>query len=84
MMVCVNVIAAETTVKDMDELWTMQEKSVVSSMAIAVLLGSKESIREQLTNFQEKYQVDELMAISYIYDTEKQKNSYQILKEVVD
>ncbi|WP_175495248.1 hypothetical protein [Gracilibacillus orientalis] len=79
-----NVIAAETTVKDMDELWTMQEKSVVSSMAIAVLLGSKESIREQLTNFQEKYQVDELMAISYIYDTEKQKNSYQILKEVVD
>ncbi|WP_217649284.1 hypothetical protein [Gracilibacillus orientalis] len=43
-------------------------------MASAVLQGSKESIREQLTNFQEKYQVDELMAISYIYGTEKQKN----------
>ncbi|QGH36209.1 MsnO8 family LLM class oxidoreductase [Gracilibacillus salitolerans] len=112
MMVCLNVIAAETDeeaqfesttmqqfflnvvqgartplsppVKDMDELWTMQEKNVVSSMASAVLLGSKESIREQLTNFQEKYQVDELMAVSYIYDTEKQKRSYQILKEVVD
>ncbi|SFL33123.1 luciferase family oxidoreductase, group 1 [Gracilibacillus orientalis] len=112
MMVCLNVIAAETDeeaqfesttmqqfflnvvqgaktplsppVKNMDELWTMQEKNVVSSMASAVLQGSKESIREQLTNFQEKYQVDELMAISYIYDTEKQKKSYQILKEVVD
>ncbi|MFD2656619.1 LLM class flavin-dependent oxidoreductase [Gracilibacillus thailandensis] len=112
MMVCLNVIAAETDeeakfesttmqqfflnvvrgsknplsppVEDMDELWTMQEKQVASSMSSATLLGSKESIREQLTNFQEKYQVDELMAVSYIYDTEKQKRSYQILKEVVD
>jgi luciferase family oxidoreductase group 1 len=112
MMVCLNVIAAETDeeakfesttmqqfflnvvrgsknplsppVEDMDELWTMQEKQVASSMSSATLLGSKESIREQLTNFQEKYQVDELMAVSYIFDTEKQKRSYQILKEVVD
>ncbi|WP_018930655.1 LLM class flavin-dependent oxidoreductase [Gracilibacillus lacisalsi] len=112
MVVCLNVIAAETDeeakfesttmqqfflnvvrgsknplsppVEDMDELWTMQEKQVASSMSSATLLGSKESIREQLTNFQEKYQVDELMAVSYIFDTEKQKRSYQILKEVVD
>ncbi|WP_163583402.1 LLM class flavin-dependent oxidoreductase [Gracilibacillus saliphilus] len=112
MMVCLNVIAAETDeeakfesttmqqfflnvvrgsknplsppVEDMDELWTMQEKQVASSMSSATLLGSKESIRKQLTNFQEKYQVDELMAVSYIFDTEKQKKSYQILKEVVD
>ncbi|WP_208586096.1 LLM class flavin-dependent oxidoreductase [Gracilibacillus suaedae] len=112
MVVCLNVIAAETDeeaqlesttmqqfflnvvrgsknplsppVEDMDELWTMQEKQVASSMSSVTLLGSKDSIREQLTNFQEKYQVDELMAVSYIYDTEKQKRSYQILKEVVN
>ncbi|MGN8646250.1 LLM class flavin-dependent oxidoreductase [Gracilibacillus sp. HCP3S3_G5_1] len=112
MMVCLNVIAAETDeeakfesttmqqfflnvvrgsstplsppVEDMNELWTMQEKHVASSMSSVTLLGSKESISEQLTNFQEKYQVDELMAVSYIYDTEKQKRSYQILKDVVD
>ncbi|MFC4403074.1 LLM class flavin-dependent oxidoreductase [Gracilibacillus xinjiangensis] len=112
MMVCLNVIAAETDeeaqfelttmqqfflnivrgtrnplsppVEDMEELWTMQEKHVASSMSSVTLLGSKASIREQLTNFQEKYHVDEIMAVSYIYDTDKQKRSYQILKEVVD
>jgi luciferase family oxidoreductase group 1 len=112
MMVCLNVIAAETDeeaqlesttmqqfflnvvrgsknplsppVKDMDELWTAQERHVASSMSSVTLLGSKASIREQLTSFQEKYQVDELMAVSYIYDPEKQKRSYEILKEIVD
>ncbi|MDX8047157.1 LLM class flavin-dependent oxidoreductase [Gracilibacillus sp. S3-1-1] len=112
MMVCLNVIAAETDeearkeattmqqfflnivkgtknplsppVDDMDELWSAQEKHVASSMSSVTLLGSKASIREQLTDFQEKYQVDELMAVSYIFDPEKQKRSYQILKDVVD
>ncbi|WP_226035151.1 LLM class flavin-dependent oxidoreductase [Aquibacillus saliphilus] len=112
MMVCVNVIAAESDeeakvesttmqqfflnvvrgtknplsppVENMDKIWNQQEKEVASSMSSMTLLGSKDSIREQLSRFQEKYNVDEIMAISYIYDTDKQKRSYQILKEVVD
>lgn len=44
---------------------------------------SKDTIRTQLTDFQEKYNVDELMAVSYIHDKDKQKRSYEILKEVV-
>ncbi|QHS21763.1 LLM class flavin-dependent oxidoreductase [Virgibacillus sp. MSP4-1] len=112
MMVCLNVIAAETDeeaklesttmeqfflnvvrgsqnflsppVENMDELWSPQEKAAASSMSSVTLLGSKDSIRDQLTSFQEEYDVDELMAVSYIYDTDKQKRSYEILKEVVD
>ncbi|MEH7223449.1 LLM class flavin-dependent oxidoreductase [Bacillus sp. JJ1566] len=112
MMVCLNVIAAETDeeakreittmqqfflnivrgtqnpllppVDNMDELWTPPEKEMASSMSSVTLLGSKESIRNQLTSFQEKYNVNELMAVSYIYDPDKQKRSYEILKEVVD
>jgi luciferase family oxidoreductase group 1 len=112
MMVCLNVIAAETDeeaqhlsttmhqfflnvvrnsrmplsppVENMDHLWNPMEKEMATSMSSMTLLGSKESVRQQLTRFQEKYDVDEIMAVSYIYDPGKQKRSYEILKEVVD
>ncbi|WP_078596625.1 LLM class flavin-dependent oxidoreductase [Evansella clarkii] len=112
MMVCLNVIAAETDeeaareettmqqfflnvvrgtqqplsppVDDMDELWNPHEKEAALSMSSVTLLGSKDSVREQLTRFQEKYNVDEIMAVSYIYGEDKQKRSYEIFKEVVD
>ncbi|MEH7109232.1 LLM class flavin-dependent oxidoreductase [Bacillus sp. JJ1764] len=112
MMVCLNVIAAETDeeanflststlqfflnvvrnsrkplrppVENMDELWNPMEKEMVLGMSSVTLLGSKTSIREKLTSFQEKYHVNEIMAVSYIYDQEKQKRSYEILKEVAD
>lgn len=71
-------------VDNMDEIWSPDEKHVVTSMTGMGFIGSKASIRVQLARFQEKYQVDEIMAVSYIFDREKQKRSYEILKEVVD
>ncbi|MBZ5750606.1 LLM class flavin-dependent oxidoreductase [Metabacillus rhizolycopersici] len=70
-------------VDNMDEYWNPMEKEMLS-MGRVSFIGSKKSIRQQLTNFQEKYNVDEIMAVSYIYDQDKQKRSYEILKEVVD
>ena len=112
MIVCLNVIAAESDeeahfesttmqqfflnvvrgsqtplsppVENMDQMWSEPEKIMASSMSSVTLLGSKQSIGEQLTKFQAKYNVDEIMAVSYIYDPNKQKRSYEILKEVVD
>ncbi|PLS00999.1 LLM class flavin-dependent oxidoreductase [Neobacillus cucumis] len=112
MMVCLNVIAAETDeeaslmsttmkqfflnvvrgtqnplrppVENLDELWSPMEKEMASSMSSVTFLGSKETVRQQLTNFQEKYGVDEFMAVSYIFDPDKQKRSYEIFKEIVD
>ncbi|PAE22434.1 LLM class flavin-dependent oxidoreductase [Bacillus sp. 7504-2] len=111
MMVCLNVIAAESDeeakfesttmqqfflnvvrgtqtplsppVQTMDGLWSPHEEQMATSMSSVTLMGGKQSIKEQLTAFQEKYNVDELMAVSYIYDPDKQKRSYEILKEVV-
>lgn len=71
-------------VENMDQLWSLPEKQMAASMSSMTLLGSKETIREQLTRFQDLYNVDELMAVSYIFDPEKQVRSYEILKEVVD
>jgi luciferase family oxidoreductase group 1 len=71
-------------VENMEKLWNPMEKEMATSMSSVTLLGCKESIRQQLTGFQEIYNVDEIMAVSYIYDPDKQKRSYEILKEVVD
>lgn len=112
MMVCLNVIAAESDeearfesttmqqfflnvvrgsqmflqppVEDMDSIWNAPEKQMTESMFSMTFMGSKESVRNQLIRFQEKYAVDEMMAVSYIFDPEKQKRSYQILKDIVD
>ncbi|WNF35029.1 LLM class flavin-dependent oxidoreductase [Bacillaceae bacterium IKA-2] len=71
-------------VENMEQIWSQHEKEISTSMSSMTMLGDKDSIREQLVNFQEKYNVDEIMAVSYIYDQDKQKRSYQLFKEVVD
>ncbi|MBM7540713.1 LLM class flavin-dependent oxidoreductase [Amphibacillus cookii] len=71
-------------VEDMDEIWTEHEKYAATSMSSYSLVGSQASVRQQLIDFQDQFDVDEVMAISYIYDREKQKRSYQLLKEIVD
>ncbi|MCQ6276211.1 LLM class flavin-dependent oxidoreductase [Bacillus sp. V3B] len=110
MMICLNVVAAETDkeaeflattmqqffqnivrstqrplmppVEHLD--WDPMEKVMATSMTSVTLLGSKDTVRQQFIDFQEKYNVDEIMAVSYIYAPDKQKRSYEILKEVVD
>ncbi|PLS17435.1 LLM class flavin-dependent oxidoreductase [Bacillus sp. M6-12] len=112
MMICLNVIAAETDeeaeflsttmkqfflnvvrgsqmklmppVEDLDSLWSPMEKEAAEGMSSVTLMGSKETVKHQLTMFQDMYNVDEIMAVSYIYDEEKQKRSYEIFKDIVD
>ncbi len=111
-MVCLNVIAAETdeeaemetttmqqfflnvvrgsqnplqppvTPEEMDRLWMPQERAVASQMSSMTFAGSKDTVKKQLERFQDQYHADEIMAVSYIYDRNKQKRSYEILKEI--
>ncbi len=71
-------------VESMAGIWNPMEEEMAKSMSSVTLLGSKETLRQQLIRFQDMYAVDEIMAVSYIYDPEKQKRSYEIFKEVVD
>lgn len=70
-------------IDNMDALWSPQEQAAVAATTDVTLLGNKTAVKEQLTNFQKRFDVDEIMAVSYIYDIEKQKRSYEILKEIV-
>ena len=112
MIVCLNVIAAETNeeatflstsmhqfflnvvrnaqsplqppIEDNDLFWRSMEKEVAESMMRVTFKGSKEKVKQQFYDFQEKYYVDEIMAVSYIFDPEKQKRSYEIFKTIAD
>lgn len=112
MIVCLNVIAAETDedakreattmqqfflnvvrgtrtplsppVDSMEAVWSMMEREMATSMSSMAFIGSKNMVKEQLESFQEKYDVNEIMAVSYIYDEKKQIRSYEIFKEIVD
>lgn len=61
-----------------------QEKAVVEQMTACSFIGSKETVTEQLKAFAQNIEIDEIMAVSYIFDEEKQAKSYTILKEILD
>ncbi|WP_067838245.1 LLM class flavin-dependent oxidoreductase [Amphibacillus sediminis] len=70
-------------IDQINDIWSPQEKYTVQSMTSYTLVGEHASIRQQLYEFQQAYDVDEIMAVSYIFDRKKQKRSYQILKDIV-
>ncbi|MDO4427530.1 MAG: LLM class flavin-dependent oxidoreductase [Moraxella sp.] len=70
-------------VPDMDALWSPQEKLAAQAMMNTSIIGDKDSVKQQLTHFQAKYQADELIVINYVFDEDKQLKSYSLLNEVV-
>lgn len=48
------------------------------------IMGDAETIRRDIIDFQDTYQVDEIIVISGIFESKKEIHSYEILKQVVD
>ena len=61
-----------------------QERAVVEQMTACSLIGSPESVDFQLKQLRERVHFDEIMAVSYIFDEQKQAQSYTMLKSIVD
>lgn len=71
-------------VPDMDALWSPQEKLSAQAMMSTSLIGDKDSVKQQLIEFQQKYQADELIAINYVFDEQKQHHAYSLLKQIIE
>ena len=69
-------------VDDIASIWTPQEKLAVESMTNESWVGSKDTVRKKMIQFQTKYHVDEIIAVSYIFDRDKQYESYRQLKNI--
>lgn len=71
-------------IDDIDNYWNPMEKAHVLRMLRYSLIGGPESIGQGLKNFQNRFMTDELMFTSHIYDHEKRKDSYTIIKEATE
>lgn len=59
-------------------------QQAVRSMMYYTFIGSKETLRAELTAFIEESGIDELMVASHIYDTDAKLKSFSIVKEALD
>jgi hypothetical protein len=61
-----------------------REISVTEEMMECSFIGSKQSVKEQILEFQNRLDVDEIMAQSLIFDEKAQFDSFRALKEIVN
>lgn len=70
-------------VENMDELWSEQEKFMVEQQVGSSIIGSKQTVQEQLQKLIEATDVDEIMATAYIFDHEARLNSFKMLASIL-
>jgi len=71
-------------VADIDEVWNPMEKNHVLNMLRYRFIGSKETVKKQMEQFQNLFQVDEMMITAHIYEHEKRVESYRIFKNAAE
>lgn len=71
-------------VDDIDEVWNAMEKAHVMKMLRYSFVGSEETIKTKIKDFQEMFNVDELMITAHIFDHEARIKSYEIIRNAVN
>ena len=66
----------------MDGIWHEMEKAQIQNMMHYSFVGSKETIKAQLSDFVANTRVNEIMAVSHIYDHNDRLRSYEILSSI--
>ncbi|MGW7860316.1 LLM class flavin-dependent oxidoreductase [Staphylococcus xylosus] len=70
---------------DLRGLLTPTEYEIAKQRMQQSLIGSEETVKAKIQDFIEEHgEIDELMAISYIYNQDEQLNSYKKLKTIVE
>jgi len=70
-------------VQHMDELWSEQEKFMVEQQVGSSIIGSKQTVRDQLQKLIEATDVDEIMATAYIFDHDARMKSFKLLASIL-
>ena len=64
-------------------IWSEYESELVNQMLAFSFLGSPVTIKSDMQQFLKQTQVDEIMAISNIYDQQAKLHSYQLFADVM-
>jgi luciferase family oxidoreductase group 1 len=70
-------------VHSMDTLWSPQVKAAVDQMRYYSFVGDGQKVRDELRQFQDETQLDEIMVTSHIYDPLARIHSYEVLKQAL-
>ena len=71
-------------VDNMDEIWSDYEQEMIQQMLSLSFIGSKETIRKEIIDFAENTEVDEIMAISNVFDTKAKIHSYDLFAQIME
>lgn len=67
---------------DINSYWRENERIVAEHMLTYSFVGSKETVQSELSKFMAKYNPDELMVVTPVYDTNKKIQSLEALMEL--
>ncbi|KOP31497.1 hypothetical protein ADM98_01280 [Exiguobacterium sp. BMC-KP] len=70
--------------KDFLESLSPYELEILHYKLGYTIMGDSKTVRREVIEFQEKYKVDEIIALSNIHDSKKEIQSYKIFKQVSD
>ncbi|HDJ5097551.1 TPA: LLM class flavin-dependent oxidoreductase [Staphylococcus aureus] len=88
-IVCLNTIVAENDDEaqylELQNILTPREYAMAMERQKISLIGSENTVQQKIQDFMETYgEVNEIMAISYIYDKDMQLDSYRRFKNVIN
>lgn len=70
---------------ELDQILTPRELEMAKQRIKSSLIGSESTVKQKLKDFIDYYgDIDEIMGVSYIYDQQKQYDSYQKFKHIID
>lgn len=70
-------------VEDMNTVWNPRQRAAVQRMLSCTFIGSKQKIKEEITDFLDRTDADELMIASYLFDHQQRIKSHRIFADVM-
>lgn len=71
-------------VDDINTIWDLRTKMAVEQMLKYTFVGSKQTVKKQLSDFIEKTEAKEIMIATYIYEHEQRLKSHRLFAEMMD
>lgn len=69
----------------LDQVLTARELDMAKQRINSSMIGSESTVKQKIKAFIDYYgDIDEIMGVSYIYDQQKQHESYQKFKHIID
>lgn len=69
-------------VKDMEQVWTIQEKAALQQQLGSSIIGGPDTVRAKLRAYIEATQADEIMVAAHIFEHKARLRSYEIISEL--